>query len=170
MLIFHTFGRQSVACHLTPIYASSSAGTLVIGMYSCLTHWGGDKMAPTLADDNLKCIFLNKDVGNLIKISLKFVSKGPMNNIPALVQIMVWCRPGHKPSSEPMMVRLPTYICVTRSQWVQLHVLWLDDTIQDGWWDRTRCSDTCCCVSELHASPTHISNKDVRMLFSKINS
>ena len=36
----------------------------------------------------------------LIKISLKVVPKGPINNIPALVQIMVWCRPGNKPLSE----------------------------------------------------------------------
>ena len=39
-----------------------------------------------------------------MKISLKLVLKGPINNIPALVQIMVWHRPGDKPLSEPMMV------------------------------------------------------------------
>ena len=27
---------------------------------------------------------------------------------------MAWCRPGDKPLSEPMMVRLPTHVCVTR--------------------------------------------------------
>ena len=52
------------------------------------------------------------------KISPKYVPKGPINNIPALVQIMAWCRPGDKPISEPMMVRLPKHICVTRPQWV----------------------------------------------------
>ena len=31
---------------------------------------------------------------------------------------MAWRRPGDKPLSEPMMVRLPTHICVTRPQWV----------------------------------------------------
>ena len=31
---------------------------------------------------------------------------------------MAWRRPGDKPLSEPMMVRLPTQICVTRPQWV----------------------------------------------------
>ena len=35
-----------------------------------------------------------------IKISLKFVHKGPINNIPALVQMMAWRRPGDKPLSE----------------------------------------------------------------------
>ena len=70
------------------------------------------------ADDMFKCIFLNKNAWILIKISLKFVPKGSINNIPALVQIMAWCRPGDKPLFEPMLVRMPTHICVTRPQWV----------------------------------------------------
>ena len=72
------------------------------------------------ADDIFKCIFLNENVWISIKISLKFVPKGPINNIPALVQIMAWRRPGDKPLSEAMMVNLPTHICVTRPQWVKL--------------------------------------------------
>ena len=66
------------------------------------------------ADDTFKRIFLNENVRISIKISLKFVPKGPINNNPALVQIMAWRRPGDKPLSEPMMVSLPTHICVTR--------------------------------------------------------
>ena len=72
------------------------------------------------ADDRcFKCIFLNENVRISIKISLKFVPKGQMNKIPALVQIMAWRRPGDKPFSEPMMVSLLTHICVTRPQWVK---------------------------------------------------
>ena len=41
-----------------------------------------------LTDDTFKRIFLNENVRISIKISLKFVTKGPGNNIPALVQIM----------------------------------------------------------------------------------
>ena len=70
-------------------------------------------------DDIFKCIFLNENDWILIKISLKFVLKGPINNIPALVQIMAWCRPGNKPLSEPMMVSLPMHKYVTRPQWVK---------------------------------------------------
>ena len=70
------------------------------------------------ADDISKRIFFNENVWISIKISLKFVPKGPINNIPALVQIMAWRRSGDKPLSEPMMVSLPTHICVTRPQWV----------------------------------------------------
>ena len=61
------------------------------------------------ADDILKCIFWNENVWLPIKISLKFVPHGAINNIPALVQIMAWRRPGDKPLSGPMMVRLPTH-------------------------------------------------------------
>ena len=73
------------------------------------------------ADDIFNCILLNENVWIMITNSLKFVPKGPINNIPALVQIMAWCRPGDKPLSEPMLVSLPTHICVTRPQWVDFH-------------------------------------------------
>ena len=68
------------------------------------------------ADDTFKCIFLNENVRISIKISLKFDPKGPINNIPALVQIMACRRSGDKPLSETMMVSLLTHVCVTRSQ------------------------------------------------------
>ena len=70
-------------------------------------------------DDIFKCIFLNENVLISIKIPLKFVPKGPVNNILALFQIMAWRRPGDKPLSETMMVTLLTHICVTRPQWVK---------------------------------------------------
>ena len=69
------------------------------------------------ADDILKCFFLNENAWIPNNIPLKFVSQGLINNNPALVQLMAWCRPGDKPLSETNMVRLPTHVCVTRSQW-----------------------------------------------------
>ena len=50
------------------------------------------------------------------------VPKGQINNIPALVQIMAWRRPGDKPLSEPMMVSLTMHICVIRPQWVDKYM------------------------------------------------
>ena len=71
-------------------------------------------------DDIFKCIFVNDNVLIWIQISLKFVRKGLINNIPSLVQIMAWRWPGDKPLSEPMMIILLTHICVTRPQWVNV--------------------------------------------------
>ena len=39
---------------------------------------------------------MNENIRILITISLKFVPKGPINNIPALIQIMALHRPGGK--------------------------------------------------------------------------
>ena len=72
-------------------------------------------------DEIIKLIFLNENIWISINISLKFVSRGPISNIPTLVQVMAWRLPGDKPLSEPMMVRLPTHICVTRPQWVNIN-------------------------------------------------
>ena len=66
-----------------------------------------------------KCIFLNENVRISIRISLKFVPKAPIDNKPALLQIMASGQPGDKPLSEPMMASLLTHICVTRPQWLK---------------------------------------------------
>ena len=68
------------------------------------------------ADDTFKRIFLNGNTRISTKTSLKFVPKGLINNIPALVLIMAWRRQGDKPLSETMLVRSLTHICVTRPQ------------------------------------------------------
>ena len=70
------------------------------------------------ADDIFNCIFLKENVWIPTITSLKFVPKGPINNIPALVQIMAWRCPGDKPVSEPMLIFVLMHICVTRPQWV----------------------------------------------------
>ena len=81
-----------------------------------LRQWQNGRHFP---HDIFKWIFLNENVWISIHISLKFVPRGPITNIPTLVQVMAWRRPGDKPLSEPMMVRLPTHICVSRPQWVK---------------------------------------------------
>ena len=91
-------------------------------LWCLILHTSSNTLRPRhngrhFADDIFKWIFLNENIWIPIKISLKFVPQGSINNIPSLVQIMAWRRPGYKPLSEPMMVRLPTHICVTRPQW-----------------------------------------------------
>ena len=71
-------------------------------------------------DDIFNCIFWKKTMNFGKKNSLKFVPKGPINNIPALVQILSWRRQGDKPLSEPMIISLLTHTCVTRPQWVKI--------------------------------------------------
>ena len=44
---------------------------------------------------------------------LKLIKNGPIDNIPALVQIMAWCLPGDKSLSEPMIVSLLSHTYVT---------------------------------------------------------
>ena len=69
-------------------------------------------MAANLAEDIFKCIFLNENDGILIQIWLKFVPKTPINNTPALVQVMAWRRTDDKPLPEPMMNQFTdTYMC-----------------------------------------------------------
>ena len=71
--------------------------------------------------------FLNENGRISIEIPLKFVPKNPIDNKPALVQIMAWCWPGNKPLFWPMMARLPMHICTTLPEWVNL--LWPGDVI-----------------------------------------
>ena len=84
-----------------------------------LTHWGRDKMAAIFQMIFSNGLSGNENVWISIYVSLKFVPRGPINNITTLLQVMAWRRPGDKPLFEPMMVRLTTHICVTRPQWVK---------------------------------------------------
>ena len=105
--------------------------THCIHTYSCLSinTLRSRQNGRHFPDDIFKCIFLNESIWNSIEISLKFVPKGPINNIPALVQIMAWRRPGDKPLSEPLLVCLLTHICVTRPQWVK----WQGNSVYTSW-------------------------------------
>ena len=46
-------------------------------------------MGTILADNILKCIFLNEYEKNLIQIALKLVPRNSIDNKPTLVQVMV---------------------------------------------------------------------------------
>ena len=86
-----------------------------------LEHSGHNKMA-TILRWQFEMHFPESKIWILIKISLRVVPRGPINNIPSLVQIKAWWWSGDKPLSEPMMFSMfsiPTYICVTRPQWVK---------------------------------------------------
>ena len=93
--------------------------TIILWVEAALIHWGWHKLAAIFQTSFWKRIFINKNILILFKISMKFLPMGSINNIPALVQIMAWCRTGDKPLFEPMLMRLLTNKCVTRPQWVK---------------------------------------------------
>ena len=76
-----------------------------IWKYVCLTHLPLDKMAAIVVDDIFKCVFLNENDRIPIQISLKFVPRSPIDNKPALVQVIAWRRAGDKPLPEPMLAQ-----------------------------------------------------------------
>ena len=71
-----------------------------------------------------KWIFLNENVWTSIETSLKFVPRGPIHNIPALVKIMARRRTGDKPVSEPVVVSLLAHMYVTQPQWINPFLCW----------------------------------------------
>ena len=81
------------------------AGQVPRSSHEQLSHLPLDKMATILADDNFNCIFLNRNDKILIRISLKFVAVSPIDNKPALVQVMAWHRTGDKPLPELMLTQ-----------------------------------------------------------------
>ena len=94
-----------------------------------LTHWGRDKI-DSISQTTFSNAFSWIKMYHFCMISLKCVPKNRINNIPALVQIMAWRRPGNKPLSEPMMVSLLRHICITRPQWVKMveQTLWHNES------------------------------------------
>ena len=90
-------------------------------------------------DSIFRCIFLNENVWISTEISLTFICRCPINNIPALVQIIALHLSGNKSLSEPIMVSLLTHIYVTLSQWIKelvLIELWdfMQETTQSTHW------------------------------------
>ena len=103
-----TWGRQDPhGPHVGPMNLAIRLNTLTPRQNGC--HF---------PDDIFKCIFLNENLWISIKISVQFVLKDLINDIPALVQIMAWRWPGDKPLSKAMMVNLQMHVCITGPQWV----------------------------------------------------
>ena len=92
---------------------------LIIMESTCFNTLRSKQNGRHFPDNIFICIFLNENIRISVKISLKFIPKGPINTIPALVQKMACRRPGNKPLSVLMMVRLPMHICVTQPHWVK---------------------------------------------------
>ena len=73
----------------------------------CNKHIEAETKWPPFSKRHFQGIFSNENVWIWIKMSLKLVPMGPINNIPVLVQIMACHRPDNNPVSEPIVVRMP---------------------------------------------------------------
>ena len=93
-----------MGCELI-VYASSSTPGDRIKFYISFNSSPPGQNGRLFPDDIFKCIFMNEKFCILIRISLKIVPKGPINNIPALVHKMVWRWSGDKPLSEPILTK-----------------------------------------------------------------
>ena len=74
-----------------------------------LSHWGRDNLT-TIS----QTIFSNAFCWMIIQISLKFIPKGPIDNMPALIQILAWRRMATSHYLNQWWPSLLTHICVTR--------------------------------------------------------
>ena len=72
------------------------------------------------ADDIFSCIFVNQKSFILIKISLKFVPKCPIDNNPALFQIMAWRQIVTSHYLNQCLPNTLMHIYSTRGRWVNL--------------------------------------------------
>ena len=78
-----------------PSGGGNQLGVDIIVTMTQLAHWGRDKWSPY---DIFKCILLNENIWIEIKILLKFVFKGPINNTAPSVtgrrQAIIWTNGG----------------------------------------------------------------------------
>ena len=88
-----------------------------------------------LANGIFKCTFFNKNL-ILTKISLMFVFEGPNDNMPVLVQMMVWRQTCNKSLSEPMMAYYTDACMRTWPWWVNW--LYSEHQLKLLWWNHTR--------------------------------
>ena len=110
--------RHIGLCHWFYILLSTSAFLFCLQQIQHVNTLRPGQDGRHFADDSFTCIFFNENWCILIKFSLKYVRKGPIDNNRALVQIMAWRRSGDKPLSESMMGKFGAHICVSRAQWV----------------------------------------------------
>ena len=68
------------------------------------THRGRDKLAPIFPTRHFQMHFLEWKFYALTQISLKFVPKGPIDNIRALADMMAWHRTGNTPLTQSIMM------------------------------------------------------------------
>ena len=86
-----------------PMHICQRTGSSLIKIMAChfLNKWWSSVYTLRLRqnglhfpDDSFKCIFLNENLSISLKISLMFVPKVQINNVPAMVQVIFWNNDG----------------------------------------------------------------------------
>ena len=108
----HTTACDWSLTHITP-RGSGACKSIWVLILMTLYHWSRNTMAAVFQTTFSKAFscewkYLNFDQNFT-------VSKCLIYQVSALVQLMAWHRPGDKPLSEPIMIRLPTNLCVSLS-------------------------------------------------------
>ena len=98
---------QRVACHLltTKPLPEPMLTYCQLDYYEQLTYLPLGQNGCHFPDDIFKCIFVKEKFNILIRTSLKFVPKGPIDTKWAFLQVMVWRWMGNKPLPEPMLIQ-----------------------------------------------------------------
>ena len=156
-IVENLMGHVELCCLINENFVSNTPGGGLAqwGLINTLRQRQDGRHFP---DDILKWIFFNEIIWISIEISLKFVPSGPINNIPASVQIMAWRWPGDKLLSEPMMISLLTHICITQPQWVN-RTIGVEVVILKAWSLNTlwiKIPITCEITLEMNATFVHV--------------
>ena len=101
-----------------------------------LTHWGRDKMDAISQTTFSNTFSWMKIFEFRLTFHWSLFPRFQLANVPALVQLMAWRRPGDMPLSEPVIISSPTHICITRPQWVNKCFHLIRHCCLKGAWDR----------------------------------
>ena len=96
---------------------------MIVASAFSFIHHPLDEMAAFSQTIFSNAFFVNEKFRILIKLSLKFVPKGPIESNPALVHIMICRLFGAKPLSEPMLIRFTDAYMQHQGRWVLKRII-----------------------------------------------
>ena len=121
--------------------------TLWLSIACQLTLLSLNKIATVSQTTFFKCTFLNKKCGIFIRVSSKFVAKGPIDNTSVLVRVMALHRTGDKSLPEPMLTISTSHICGITEKLVKtgsrVPLGWYIRVCPHVWVSKCRCMRFC---------------------------
>ena len=105
---YNDSATRRTSVHVLPcveVSATTTTQTLYTRLWGVNLLISPGQYGLNFTDYVFKCIFINKKFRILIRISLKFVPRGPIDNKSALVRVLARHRRGDKPVSEPKLTQ-----------------------------------------------------------------